>query len=139
MAKIVMDQRKVRKSECKSISTVQQQVAPDTAVAAIVSGTEAWTALKAVLTVSTGRLVPPSEQQFVSCDTTDSWCDGGCTHNAFLYAEKDFLCRCVYVAEIIKLVQRFATFATHACNGTLLVPFADRSTQGPVNPVRNQG
>ena len=130
MAKIVMDQRKVRKSERKLIGAVQQQVTlpgriRQETVAATASGTEAWTALKAVLTVSTGHLVPLSEQQFVSCDTTDSWCDGGCTHNDFLYAEKDFLCRCVYEAEIIKLVQRFATFATYACNGTLLVPFAD--------------
>ena len=139
MAKIVMDQRIVRKSERKSISTVQQQVAPDTAVAATASGTEAWTAPNAVPTASTGHLVPLSEQQLVSRDTADLWCDGGCTHNDFLCAEKNSLCRCVFESEIIKLVQRFVTFVTRACNGTPLAPSADWSTQGPVNPVRNQG
>ena len=143
MAKIVMDQRKVRKPERKSIGAVQQQVTlpgliRQEAVAATPSGAEAQSALKAVLTVSTGHLVSLSEQQFVSCGTTDSWCDGGCVHNAFLYAENNSLCRCVFETEIIKLVQRFATFATHACNGTPLVPSADWSSQGAVNPLRNQ-
>ena len=144
MAKIVMDQRIVRKSERKSIGAVQQQVTlpgriRQETVAATASGAEAQSALNAVPTASTGHLVPLSEQQLVSRDTTDLWCDGGCTHNDFLCAEKNSLCRCVYESEIIKLVQRFVTFVTRACNGTPLAPSADWSTQGPVNPVRNQG
>ena len=109
------------------------------AVAATASGAEEQSALKAVLTVSTGHFVSLSEQQFVSCGTTDSWCDEGCGHNAFLHSEKNSLYRCVYETEIIKLLQRFATFATHACNGTPLVPSAEWSRQGAVNPLRNQG
>ena len=42
--------------------------------------------------VVTRNLVPLSEQQFVDCDTTDSFCYGGLMFYAFAFSEKNAIC-----------------------------------------------
>ena len=42
--------------------------------------------------IATGKLVSPSEQQFVDCDKQDDGCNGGLMDTAFDYAKKNAIC-----------------------------------------------
>ena len=49
-------------------------------------------ALEWAWALSTGKLVSPSEQQFVDCDATDWGCNGGWMDYTFAFAEKNAIC-----------------------------------------------